>query len=70
MAGQISMNFAWDTVSILNEGINSVVTSKSNPYRWFVMCKCKTSAIKFAMAGSQDCWWQFPPSLVYLFYSL
>ena len=44
----------WDTVSTLNEGTSSLVTSKLNPYGWFVVRRRKTSAIKFAVAGSQD----------------
>ena len=67
-SGGIDFNELQDTVSTLNEGINSPVTSESEPDGWFVMRRCKTSAIKFAMAGSQDWWYRFPQSLVYRFY--
>ena len=56
-----------DTISTLNEGTNSLVMSESEP-DGFVVRRHKTSAIKFAMAGSQDWWCQFPQSLVYRFY--
>ena len=36
----------------INEDTNSLVISESKPYRWFVVRRCKISAIKFAMAGS------------------
>ena len=57
-----------DTVSTLNEGTNSLVTSESEPDGWFVVHRCKISAIKFTMAGSQDWWHRFPQLLVYRFY--
>ena len=57
-----------DTISTLNEGTNSLVMSESEPDGWFIVCRHKTSAIKFAMAGCQDWWHQFPPLLVYRFY--
>ena len=41
-------------VLTLNESSNSLVMSESKPYGWFVVHRCKTSAIKFAMAGSQN----------------
>ena len=67
-SGRTDFNKLQDTVSILNEGTNSLVTSKLEPDGWFVMRRHKMSAIKFAMAGSQDWWCQFPQSLVYRFY--
>ena len=42
--------------------------SESESDGWFVVRRHKTSTIKFAMAGSQDWWYQFPQSLVYRFY--
>ena len=53
-SGRPDFNELQDTVSTLNEGTGSLVMSKSEPDRWFVMCRHKTSAIKFLMAGSQD----------------
>ena len=67
-SGGTDFNELQDTVSTLNEGTNSLITSKLEPDRWFVVRRCKTSAIKFAMAGSQDWWCRFPQSLVYRFY--
>ena len=52
--GETDFNKLWDTVSALKEGNNSLVMFESKPYGWFVVCRCKTSAIKFAIAGSQD----------------
>ena len=43
-----------DTVSTLNKGTNSLVTSESEPDGWFIARRRKTSAIKFTVAGSQD----------------
>ena len=54
-SGRTDFNKLQDTVSTLNEGTNSVVTRESEPDGWFVVRRCKTRAIKFAMAGSQDC---------------
>ena len=53
-SGRTDFDELWDTVSTLNEGINSLVMSESKPYGWFVVHRHKTSTIKFAMAGSQD----------------
>ena len=67
-SGWTDFNELQDTISTLNEDTNSLVTSESEPDGWFVMHRCKTSAIKFAMAGSHDWWCRFPQSLVYRFY--
>ena len=50
-SGRTNFDEFWDTVSTLNEGTNSLVMSESEPDGWFVVCRCKTSAIKFALAG-------------------
>ena len=34
-----------DTISTLNEGTNSLVTSKSEPGGWFIVHRHKTSAV-------------------------
>ena len=67
-SGGTDFNELQDTVSTLNKGNNSLVMSESEPDGWFVVCRHKMSAIKFAMAGSQDWWHRFPQSLVYRFY--
>ena len=48
-SGRTDFNELQDTVSTLNEGTNSLVTSESEPHRWFVMHRHKTSTIKFTM---------------------
>ena len=53
-----------DTISTLNEGTNFLVTLKR--IGWFIISRCKTSAIKFAMAGSQDWSCRFPPVGTYI----
>ena len=67
-SGGTDLDELWDTVSTLNKGTNSLVTSESEPDGWFIVRRHKMSVIKFAMAGSQDWWCRFPPSLVYQFY--
>ena len=36
-SGGTDFDKLWDTVSTLNEGINSLVKNKLKPYRWFVV---------------------------------
>ena len=67
-SGGTNFNELQDTISTLSECTNSLVTIKSEPDGWFVVRRHKTSAIKFAMAGSQDWWHRFPQLLVYRFY--
>ena len=47
-SGGTNFDELWNTVSTLNEGTNSLVTSESDPDRWFMR---KTSAIKFAVTA-------------------
>ena len=59
------MYVKFEILKAINKGTNSLVLSKSEVDEWFVMCRCKMSAIKFAIGGSQDWWCRFPPSLAY-----
>ena len=43
-SGGTDFNELLDTVSTLNEDTNSLVTNESEPGRWCVMRRCKTSA--------------------------
>ena len=49
-SGRMDFNKLWDTVSILNEGTNSLVMSHKDG----LSCVDAKCAIKFTVAGSQD----------------
>ena len=65
----VSEEYSWTnfdklrvTDSTLNEGTNSLVTSKSRGGKDGFVMHCRTmSAMKLAMAGTKESWHQFIP---------